>query len=139
MSLSIGYFSYNHIYCYISLYISRTQPLTAFSNLGLHSLRLNVVQTIPFHFVLSLRHRGHSLWLSSIHLTLPVVATGRSFPIPQARTLPFASHRSLLAYGLLTRSCSLFMFYDILSSPSRWFVVYSSSGVRVDTAYNSSG
>jgi hypothetical protein len=131
------YFSYNHIYCNISLYISRTQPLTAFSNLGLHSLRLNVVQAIPFHFVLS-RHRGHSLWPSPTHLILPL-ATGRRFLISQARTVPIVSHKSLLGYGLLARSCSLFMFYVILSSPPRWFVVCRSSGVRVDTAYNSSG
>ena len=130
-------FSYNHIYCSISLYTSPTQPLTVVSNLGLRRLRLNVVQAITFYFVLSC-HRGHSMWPSPIHFTLPLLATGRRFPTSQARTVPIVSHRSLLAYGLLTRSCDLFMFYVILSSPPRWFVVYCSSGVRVDTAYNTS-
>jgi len=101
--LSLGLF-YIHIYCIISLYNSRTQPFKAFSNHGLHSHRLTVVRATTFHIVLP-RHRGHSLWLSPIHLTLPLLDTGRrcgKFPSHfQVRNVCVVSLRYLLADSLL--------------------------------------
>jgi len=103
-------FLYIHIYCIISLYIFRTRPLQPSYTLGyvatVYTLYSPLICTSPF-LAAEVSHRGICLLIWHCHYYALVDAAKCFLPMSQTRNVPVVSPRSLLAGGLLTRSCHL--------------------------------